>query len=223
MSQKQSGSAHVIIIVALVIALITALGWIFWQNVQGKETESSTDSRQSSDAKDVDDKKPEAYVGERFTSAGGAFSLKVPNGWKLQSNNVDDGAFGMDYITTGPGIGQKMDYDSSKDPTVSQTQLGGWGGYAEYFTVQAVATWPEDGDAGIDFKSDNGMSGKKTESVTQPRPDEEIYPTTDSYYSYRYLFRADGKIVQAYFGVFEQSHDKYAKIVDDVVRSLEIN
>jgi len=222
MSQKQSGSAHVIAIVILVVALIAALCWIFWLNVQNKDEKSSTDQRQSSNTKKTDDKKSESYVGKRFTSAGGAFSLKVPNGWELQSNNVDDGSFGMDYITTGPGVNQKMDYDSSKQPVVSQTQLGGWGGFAEYFTVQAMSAWPEDGNAGTDFKSDDGTVGKKTESVTQARPGEEIYPTTDAYYSYRYLFRADGKIVQANFGIFEQSHDKYAKIVDDVVRSLEI-
>lgn len=34
---KQRGSAHVVIIICLVIALITALGWIFWQNFVHKE------------------------------------------------------------------------------------------------------------------------------------------------------------------------------------------
>jgi hypothetical protein len=35
--KKQTGSSHVIIVIVLVLALVTALGWIFWQNFVHKE------------------------------------------------------------------------------------------------------------------------------------------------------------------------------------------
>lgn len=224
MQQRQSGSAHVIIIVLLVIGLCAALAWIFWQNVQGKDQQAvaSQNQKASTDAVPDTSSAKEAYAGERFTSAGGAFSLKVPNGWELMSNNTEGDA-GMNYITTGAGIDGKMDYDADAKPVVTQAQIGGWGGFAEYFTIQTMSSSPEDGSAGTDFALNDGTVGKKTESKTQPRPGEEIYPTSDAYYSYRYLFKKGDQVVQVNFGVFEQSHDKYIGLVDDVVRSVQID
>ncbi len=40
--KKQSGSAHVIIVIVLVIALLGSLGFIFWQNFVNKTTNSDT-------------------------------------------------------------------------------------------------------------------------------------------------------------------------------------
>lgn len=220
MSQKQSGSAHVIIILALVAALIGALGWIFWQNflMNPDRTPEQSERGETAPVSQVD-----AYKGVRTVSSGGVFSIIVPNGWKLMSNTVDDGAFGLDYVTTGPGIDGKIDYDESAKPVVTQTELGGWGGFAEYFTVDAIETWPEDAAAGAEFVLSDGTIGKKTESITEPRPGEEIYPTTDSYHSYRYLFKKDTVMVQVNFGVFAQNRDKHVEFIDDVVRSIEIN
>ena len=222
MNHRQSGSAHIIVIVTLVIGLCAALGYIFWQNAWGKDAEKRIEqSRDTSAVNDSKDAQTEPYDGERFTSGGGAFSLKVPNGWKLISNNVE-GDTSLNYMTTGAGIDGKMDYDEAAKPTVTQAQVGGWGGFAEYFTIQSVSSSPEDDSAGTDFALSEGTVGKKTESVTEPRPGEEIYPTTDAYYSYRYLFKKGNEIIQVNFGVFEQGRDKYIEIVEDVVRSVQI-
>ncbi|HEY1085729.1 MAG TPA: hypothetical protein VGE34_03330 [Candidatus Saccharimonadales bacterium] len=52
--KKQSGSAHVVIIIVLVLALLTSLGWIFWQNFIYKEpvvTKTDTSKTQSDNDK----------------------------------------------------------------------------------------------------------------------------------------------------------------------------
>lgn len=45
---SQSGSAHVIVVAVLVVALISTLGWIFWQNFLQKKTTDSVASTSSS-------------------------------------------------------------------------------------------------------------------------------------------------------------------------------
>ena len=46
--QKQAGSAHVVIIVVIVAAVLGALGYVFWQNFINKDTsEITNDSKQT--------------------------------------------------------------------------------------------------------------------------------------------------------------------------------
>lgn len=219
MNRTQSGSAHVVLIIVLILALAGALGWIFWQNFVTKPTEVTKISEK---AVDKDAASVEAYKGVRTSSAGNAFSVKVPNGWKLMSNNVDDDAFGLNYVTTGPGIDGKLDYNADAEPTVTQAELGGWGGFAEYLTVQAVKEAPADSQAGMEFKLDDGTTGKKSETFTPASPDDQMYPTTSDYHSYRYIFTKNASTVMVNFGAFDEARDKYAKLVDDFVRSLQI-
>lgn len=219
MKQRQSGSAHVVVIIVLVLALAGALGWIFWQNFVTKPVQVADSSEKAVD-KDV--APVESYKGVRTSSAGDAFSIKVPNGWKLMSNNVDDDAFGLDYVATGPGIDGKLDYDADAEPTVSQTELGGWGGFAEYLSIQSLDKLPDDSRAGVEFKLDDGTIGKKSETFTPSSPDNEMYPTTSDYYSHRYIFTKDTSTVMVNFGAFEEARNKYIELVENVVRTLQI-
>lgn len=50
MKQKQSGSVHLIITIILVLALLGALGFIFWQNFINKKDSTSTTATASSQA-----------------------------------------------------------------------------------------------------------------------------------------------------------------------------
>lgn len=47
MNKKQSGSAHLIIIIALSVALLGAVGYIFWQNYNQANTEEVVDTKTS--------------------------------------------------------------------------------------------------------------------------------------------------------------------------------
>jgi hypothetical protein len=59
-SSKQKGSAHIIIIVILVIALLGTLGFIFWQNISSKD-EGSISTKTSSDTEVQETPKSSAY------------------------------------------------------------------------------------------------------------------------------------------------------------------
>lgn len=226
MKRNQSGSAHVVIIIALVLGLIGALGYIFWKNFSDSETsEREPTSELSRDNAKTEAKQTEAYKGERFTSLGGSYSIKVPNGWKLTNatNEGSNDSFDRNYLTSGPGIEGKLTYDEAAAPSVSNSELGGWGGSAEIFTVSIQDALPEGASAGTEFKLDDGTIGKMQEMITPARPDDEIYPSTDDFYSYRYLFQAKGKIVQVNFDIYRANKPPYETIIGDVVRTLVIN
>ncbi len=88
--KKQQGSAHVIIVVVLVVALLGALGFIFWQNFIAKDSESKSNEKQTT--KQEDKKKevvseetedaqamPDGYIAYNDESTG--FSLAYPKEW----------------------------------------------------------------------------------------------------------------------------------------------
>lgn len=51
---QESGSAHVAVVVVLIVALIGALGFIFWQNfIQRKDSDTSTNTTQSAKSEDT--------------------------------------------------------------------------------------------------------------------------------------------------------------------------
>lgn len=82
----QKGSAHVIIIIILIMVLIGALGYIFWQNVSSKDEQvSATKTSESKKDKDnegsqaVTQKVPDGYVEYADDLVG--FSLAYPKEW----------------------------------------------------------------------------------------------------------------------------------------------
>lgn len=84
---KQQGSAHVIIIVVLVVALVGALGYIFWQSLAASDKDTATDTSKEAKKEDAntdgeDDATvavPEGYMLYEDDAAG--FSLAYPQEW----------------------------------------------------------------------------------------------------------------------------------------------
>ncbi len=95
----QSGSAHVIIIIVLVLLLIGALGYIFWQTVTAKNADSvQNDKTQQSSKEPASDKKVAVnpYGGWKdaaFTNLPIAY--KIPADWSdaAQSNAAMDSEY----------------------------------------------------------------------------------------------------------------------------------
>lgn len=88
--KHQSGSAHLIIIVALLLALIGALGFVFWQNfMQPKETTTQTNSVIKSTTKDkteqISQSELETIVKDELSILNGKTDLdQITNQDKLQ-------------------------------------------------------------------------------------------------------------------------------------------
>lgn len=79
-SQNQTGSAHVLIVVILVVALLGALGFIFWQNLINKEktkidTTNTTSQTHTKTSEDVSNKEIALIEGD-FDGETGTFQAR---------------------------------------------------------------------------------------------------------------------------------------------------
>lgn len=85
-SSKQSGSAHVIIIVILVIALLGTLGFFFWKNYLNKDDTKKVDTETS--VKKEDAPKPITY--KTYQTDTHPISFKYPDSWTLENATADN-------------------------------------------------------------------------------------------------------------------------------------
>jgi|GEM_PF-6096766 len=74
---SQKGNAHIIIIVILVIALIGALGFVFWQNVMKKDSPHTDSTQNQPKTSNTDNKKTEL-----FSLLDGKVTFKNDKAWK---------------------------------------------------------------------------------------------------------------------------------------------
>jgi hypothetical protein len=91
-SSKQSGSTHVIVIVILVIALLSVLGFVFWKNFIDKKPVVKND--ESSKTKDVKSQAKDEYEGwKTYTSSRDGYSIKYPSDWLAVNETSNDGPY----------------------------------------------------------------------------------------------------------------------------------
>lgn len=125
--RNQKGNAQVIIIVALVLALLGALGFIFWQNLTAQQnTDTSGKNAQGEDTSKV--KKVAMALGSFGDAFGTKVSFTYPSNWKLNRkqtgpNPANDQDVSSDAITiTSPSEQVHVQYGISN---------GGRGGYCD--------------------------------------------------------------------------------------------
>lgn len=126
--KKQSGSAHVIIVIVLVIALLGSLGFIFWQNFAAKDSDTKSDEKQTIKQ---EDKKKEVSSEEAETTKKAEvieeddYSFTVVDGFKKSTKQMfiysgslkavntfmnDDGDYFEILVPRGGGGGFSADY-----------------------------------------------------------------------------------------------------------------
>lgn len=89
-SRMQTGSAHVIIVIILVVALLGALGFIFWQNFIDKPDDTSSANAEISKTEDVE-RKVTIHPRDQFGETGGdSFNLTLPEGWSVENVYEED-------------------------------------------------------------------------------------------------------------------------------------
>lgn len=82
-NKPQRGSAHVLVVVILVLVLITALGWIFWQNFIHKET-TQTDTGTEKIAIPTPKNDTQQLTDGKTSDIFGPFlTFKYPSNWQL--------------------------------------------------------------------------------------------------------------------------------------------
>jgi len=85
-SSKQAGAIHVIIIGVVVVALIGALGFVFWQNFIRKDNAKKQESTAQTQAKPAEDNsiKPEQLT-QTYTIPKENLSFNYPKTWELNT------------------------------------------------------------------------------------------------------------------------------------------
>jgi len=151
--QTQQGSAHVVIIVILVVALIGALGFVFWQNFIKKDEVTQSTQSQTSTQQDV------SPATKEFKSQEHNITFSYPGDWSVVES-VDSGntsewyasrvsilnTQGKDvsYFSTGGQIGGLCGEDAPKVPIVTITkdplELKGIGHTNFGYTIVETAT-----------------------------------------------------------------------------------
>lgn len=109
--KSQAGSAHLVIIILLAVALMGALGFVCYQNfIQPKVTNKLTDTTkiteinktangQNNGPSEITDNSTLTEVAYDKTM-GTKFAIKYPNTWKLTYENPNDEVMGMSDINT---------------------------------------------------------------------------------------------------------------------------
>ena len=91
-SQRQTGSAHVVIIIILVITVLGLLGFVFWQNFLNKESLVNNSGDNTPTATPVESNDP--YKGWKlYESNRDGYSIKYPSNWFLAAETEGDGPY----------------------------------------------------------------------------------------------------------------------------------
>ena len=221
-TNEQGSALHIVIVIVLVVALLGALGFIFYQNfIQQSSSTNKTvpdTTQQTEDEQDV-----EIYKGMRVSAVSGEYSIKIPNGWAVTRNtddtsNIQQSVLSDEFTLT---------YDESKPPVVTDERIGGHDGLIFNIRVQAVE-YPTDGsETRTAFTTDSGIVGSRIERFI-PSSDEQTMYSNYDLYLYGWIFsKNSGPVV---YISWAQALDPGTKrdaaqlqLLDDVARTLEIN
>ena len=222
---KQKGSAHVIIIAGLVLLLLGALGFIFWQNFINKSDKQSA-TAQPAVANKVEQKNTkakESYDGT-YTS-GGNFQAKIPNGWTVDSGAYDGYADSQLVLLAGPNRLEALKYDQTSEPIINGVSGFGWDGLTEHFyiisqenTARNHANYEK-----VPFTLDNGIKGEKFTRVLskdQQQGMSVFQKEADTYTFSMYDFTKDGVTVSAYLNYYSNTTFD-VELGEDVIRSIK--
>lgn len=121
--KKQQGFAHAILIIGMAVALLGALGFIFWQNFIYEEpgaTKTEIVKNENNNAQDLSDKSPAIIVDTQD------YSLEVVDGFKASPEQM--------YTYTGSLKSVETFVNNEGDYFELLVSQGGGGGYsADYF------------------------------------------------------------------------------------------
>ncbi|AHB42695.1 hypothetical protein RAAC3_TM7C00001G0857 [Candidatus Saccharibacteria bacterium RAAC3_TM7_1] len=159
----QNGSAHVIIIAILVIVLVGALGWIFWQNLKRDTTPSNTE-QSSGQPKKTEKPAVKLLDGSIDKDFGTTLTFKYPETWQYKSSvsgSKTDGNWIEEISLTSPSKKYVVSYRVGKG--------GGVGGICipeDTGTIAATSYQMLDGFPSVSYV-EIGYKGTPTNSTPE--------------------------------------------------------
>lgn len=206
---RQEGSTHVIVVMSLVILLIGALGFIFWQNFLAEKPvqENAEISQKSDGPKDETTDAPrEAESWTKFDGEG--FSFRIPDGWNL-TLNTDSG------ILFYGEKGDSLDYSKGKAAVIDRVSLPG-SGVPPGFIVKTELSGPGAFDKATSFQSH--FEVKVERAVTS----EDYYGTEYDRYLYRFTVPGQALPMEVSYEV-EEGATNYSKQLELGLMELKID
>lgn len=222
----QKGFAHAFLVIGLLVALVAALGWIFWQNFIYKEPVLEKVDV-TSNKQQLPSETKKTYKGT-YTS-GGNFQVKIPNGWSVDSGLYDSTRDSHIVLLAGPNKLDDLKYDESKEASISPLEGFGWDGLTEHFYIISQ----EDNNFDLaeytsqKFELDDGTVGKQYTKVikTEDQSDSEFdvfQEAADRYTQYMYEFKNGNVMVRAYLNLYSNSEFDI-DLAEQVIKSMRID
>lgn len=186
-SSMQRGDAMTVTIIIIVIAIIGALGYVAWKNLNKDDTAVELSTPVQQDATDPAADEDKSFEGERVSAVDGSYSLKVPNGWELYRTTTT----GEDsIIASGPGASGVV-YNKDKAPVVSD--VDGAPSSAP-FAISVVASPRDDMGSKADFVVGDGM--KATKATKEDKNTGMDASNPEDWYYRTYVFTKGDKTVE---------------------------
>ena len=88
---NQTGSAHVIIIIILIAAVLGLLGFVFWQNFAKPKDNAASSAATSTTVKTTAPITDPYATWLTYTSNRGGFNIKYPSDWKISDASANGG------------------------------------------------------------------------------------------------------------------------------------
>lgn len=166
------GSAHVVIIVVLIVALLGALGFVFYQNFIAKKdatqdaTSASTAEKSTSQTKETS-KTPALLTGSIDKGFGTPLGFSYPDTWKLESQikgpmplNYEAGATSQTISITSPTAKTVVKYEIGAGGGLGGACDPADGGTVTDVTYQAVTGFPAASYAEYTVKGATWLDGR---------------------------------------------------------------
>lgn len=215
-SEENSGFGAVGVI--LVIAIVGALGlagWYVYDHNKNDDPEDSQTFQQNSETKDAMDSEDETAGWKTVESIGGAYTIKVPQGWKLASY---------------PGntiAGDEIVYSGDQEAVITNENSAYAGDQRKFnvtFSTQAheVPQWQSPNQYGVESVTDfaiGDLQGKRysiewTETVTGVTEGDIIY---------QYVFNLDsGKQLNVVY-MYQPADGDTLELVEKVIKTITLN
>lgn len=231
------GFSHLLVIVLLVIGLLFALGWIFWQNFVYNDSPASdyevltaneNSMKEKAGQDETQEESVELYSGKVVTTHNGAFLFKIPNGWEVIN------VLNNDMITQKPG-GSSL-YKNSTPPVVESTEAYGHDApvfHSELLTKsQYEKNKTQDSSSSYNstrskFTLDDTTKGAKYERHIPAKANDGPFCRENDCHSYSYYFAKNNKYVGVYWSIYTEPgvavDANQLKYVEYTVKSLVIN
>jgi hypothetical protein len=179
---NQSGFGAVeLVLVVIVLVMLSAGGWFIYQKLATRSSTSptSTTTTTTNNTNQTTTTTDPTTTWKRVDSIGGAYSIKVPDGWEL--TNYPDNVLMGDSITFSPG-----------KPAIITTARSAYAGDQKRFTVgftdktagqDTAPQWQSPNPYGIETKTDFSIGSIKgtrysieyTQTVTGVTKGDKIY------------------------------------------------